>query len=428
MSLTYARTRLGAVTAGLALAITACTVHKTETPPLTGPSELGTSFTIQASPDVLTQDGASQSLVTVTARNNNGQPVPNLSFRADISVGGVITDFGRLSAKNLVTDGSGRATLVYTAPPAPALIVGNGTTVDIQITPIGSNFDNTNPRFASIRLVPPGVIPAPVSPFVPSFPVGSPSIGDNVIFTATVTDPAHGNADVTNQIASFQWSFGDGGTASGQSVTHVFTRVGTFPVTLTITDSLGRTNFVTQSITVGQGQLPTATFVVSPAAPVVNQTINFNASGSTAAPGHVITDYAWTFGDGTSAGGAIVTHSYSQAGTFTVTLQVTDEVGRKSSLISQTITVTNGNPVAQITVSPPTGPVTTTFSFIGSQSTAAPGRTIVRYDWNFGDSASGSGATTSHRYLLPGTYTVTLTVTDDQGKQGIATVTVVVTT
>src|SRR6185312_15025117 len=146
-------------------------------------------------------------------------------------------------------------------------------------------------------------------------------------------------ANAVNQVSSFQWNFGDGSTASGQTVTHAFTSPGNFPVTLTITDALGRTAFITQSVTVGQGQVPTAAFVTSPTSPIVNQTINFNASGSTAAPGHTITTFAWNFGDGTLGDGALVTHAYSQTGSYTVTLKVTDDAGRKSTLASQTIVV-----------------------------------------------------------------------------------------
>jgi microbial collagenase len=90
------------------------------------------------------------------------------------------------------------------------------------------------------------------------------------------------------------------------------------------------------------------------------------------------------------------------------------------------VTVSNGNPTAQITVSPPSSTVGQAISFIGSQSVAAPGRTIVSYSWNFGDGTTGSGPTTSHPYGTAGTYTVTLIVTDDQGKQGIATATVTI--
>ena len=424
MALIHVRSRLGVAAVCLALSVSACTVHKTEVPALSGPSGLGNNITITVSPDVLTQDGQSQSLVTITAIDSNGQPKPNVQLRADIAVGGVVTDFGRLSAKNLVTDNTGRATLVYTAAPAPVVVVGNGTKVDIEVTPLDGNFDNSTPRVASIMLVPPGIVVGPASSFIPSFPVPALNVGDQGVFSAKVVNGS--GADVTNQVASFQWNFGDGGTASGQNVTHTYTRIGTFPVTLTITDAVGRTNFTTQSITIGQGQLPTATFVASPAAPVVNQTINFNASGSTAAPGHNISDYTWTFGDGTGGNGAIVTHAYSTAGSYTGTLQTTDDAGRKSQLTPVPIVVTTGLPVAQITVSPPSGTHPATINFIGSQSTVAPGRTIVSYHWDFGDGTTGSGPTTSHPYNNPGNFTVTLIVTDDQGNSGIATATVTI--
>src|SRR5262247_3658869 len=105
---------------GLAVLASGCTVHKQETPDLAGPSELGTAISIQASPDTLTQDGASQSVVTISARDNNGAPLRSLSLRTDIAVNGVLADFGTLSARNVVTDASGRATVIFTAPPAPA--------------------------------------------------------------------------------------------------------------------------------------------------------------------------------------------------------------------------------------------------------------------------------------------------------------------
>jgi PKD repeat protein len=350
MALMHARIRFGAAILGSALAVSACTVHKQDVPALTGPSELGISITIAASPNVLTQDGASQSIVTITARNNNGQPLANLSLRTEISVGGAITDFGRLSARNVVTDSTGRATVVYTAPPAPAVTIGSGTNVDIVVTPAGTNADNDNPRVASIRLVPLGVIGAPVSPFVPGFTPPAPNVGDAAFFTATVTDPAT-SGDATSQIASFQWSFGDGGTATGRAVTHTFTQPGTFPVTLTITDALGRTNFLTVAVTVAQGQLPTAAYVTSPLAPIVDQAINFNATGSTAAPrsgqqvtfdasatqaasGRTIVSYSWSFGNGNSGTGQTVTTTFTTGATpttYNVLLTVTDSAGKTAS-------------------------------------------------------------------------------------------------
>src|SRR6266508_1592127 len=96
-----------------------CTTKSQDTPPLSGPSEFGTSITLTANPDAINQDGGSQSLITITARDSNGKP-PNrpLSLRTDIFVNGVHTDFGSLSARSVSTDANGVARLVYTAPAA----------------------------------------------------------------------------------------------------------------------------------------------------------------------------------------------------------------------------------------------------------------------------------------------------------------------
>src|SRR5919202_323222 len=183
----------------------ACTLKKQEAPSMTGPSELGTSVTIAVTPDVLTQDGASQSLVTITARDANGQPLRNLSLRAEIYVNGSIVDFGTLSARNVVTDANGRETLVYTAPPY-AGSVDTGTMVQIMVVPAGSDFANATARTASIRLVPPGVV-IPPDGLNPSFTFSPtpPAEGDSVFFAAC-TDPQTPCETASNPITSSSWS------------------------------------------------------------------------------------------------------------------------------------------------------------------------------------------------------------------------------
>jgi PKD repeat protein len=392
-----------------------CTTQKTVIPALTGPSETGTSLTIRVTPDTIFQDGASQALVTITAFDSNGQPLRNLPLRAEITVGGVTTDFGTLSARNVVTDSTGKATLIYTAPPPPPILVGNGTIVAISVTPTGTDFGNAVSRQATIRLIPPGTIGAPPSPLRPEFAPPSAVVGDVSVFSATVTDTS--NNDATPQVASYLWDFGDGRTGAGRNVTHVYTRSGSFGVTLTITDFLGRVAQVSHTITVSPGSNPTASFVTSPSAPNVGQTVNFNAAASTAAPGHIITSYSWDFGDGSSGGGQQTSHAYSAAGTYTVILTVTDDAGRKATA-TQGVTAGAGNPTASFDFSPTAPSAGQPVNFDGRQSTAGAGRTIVSYSWSFGDGTSGSGATTTHTFLTAGTYVVRLTVTDDQGKTG----------
>jgi PKD repeat protein len=411
---------LGALAALVTL--TACTVHKQDAaPPLTGPSDNATTLSITVTPDVLTQDGVSQSLVAVQAFGPNGQPQRSLPIRGEIAVGGAITDFGSLSARNVVTDASGRATFTYTAPPAPPFNNDIGTTVQIVVTPQNNgDYSNANSRNATIRLVPGGVVGPPPSSLRADFvPPPGVTIGNPAIFTATVVDST--NADASAQVVSYHWNFGDGDTATGRSATHVYDDPGNFSASLVIVDVLGRTSIPTfRTVTVGQGQLPVASIVMSPSGPGVGQTVFFDGSGSTAEAGHRIVDYSWNFGDGSGASGPSVTHSYPSAGAYTVSLRVTDDAGRVSAVASQVVNVGQNLPTASFTFSPTSPVATQPVSFNGSQSRAANGRTIASYSWDFGDGTSGNGVQTTHAYVIPGTYTVTLTVTDDVGQTGFA--------
>ena len=396
-----------------------CTMKSQEAPPLTGPSELGTSIVVAVTPDILVQDGSSQSLVTITARDSNGKPLRNLSLRSEIFVGGVATDFGSLSARNLVTDANGRATLVYTSPGAPAgPAVDNNTTVNIVVTPLGSDFGNSTPRLATIRLVPAGIVVPPdgLQPkftFTPSAPTDH----QNVFFDATTS-----TAPSNNPIASFSWDFGDGSTGSGQTATHSYNTPGTYIATLTIRDAFSRSAATTQTVNVGQGSLPAPAFTFSPTSPQVNQSVNFNASASTVGLGRRIASYFWDFGDGTqkSTSSATTTHDFVTAGIFVVTLTLTDDAGRTAST-TNSVTVGTASPTASFTLSPTDPVVGDVVNFNASSSAAPAGHTLVRYTWDFGDGAAGSGVQATHIYTAPRAYVITLTVTDETGKTGTTT-------
>jgi PKD repeat protein len=310
-----------------ALIVGGCTMKKQETPDLSGPSEFGTSIVVSVSPDILSQDGTSQSMVTVSASDPNG-PKRGLTLRAEINVGGIPADFGSLSARSISTDSNGKAIFFYTAPAAPSVAVDEGTVVTIVVTPTNDgDFGNAAPRVASIRLIPPGIIVPPdglkaAFTFSPS----SPNDSQPVLFDASGSSAANGNA-----IASYSWNFGDGGSASGKLVSHAFRSGGTYVVTLTVSDSLGRTGQAAQTITVAPGVNPTAAFSSSPSDPLINQPVNFNASASVAAPGRTITKYDWDFGDGTFGSGAVTSHTYSLARSYVIVLTVTDDSGKKGT-------------------------------------------------------------------------------------------------
>src|SRR5215213_923709 len=103
-----------------------CTMANVDPPPLSGPSEMSLSLTVSANPEVLSLDGASQTLVTVEARDVNGQPKPNVPLRIEIVVNDCVApvapcwkaiDYGTISARTLTTGSNGRSSFTYTAPP-----------------------------------------------------------------------------------------------------------------------------------------------------------------------------------------------------------------------------------------------------------------------------------------------------------------------
>ncbi|MEJ2453850.1 MAG: S8 family serine peptidase [Candidatus Thiodiazotropha sp.] len=171
-------------------------------------------------------------------------------------------------------------------------------------------------------------------------------------------------------------------------------------------------------------QAPTASFSMSPASGVVPLQVSFDAGASSDRDG-TLTSYAWSFGDGQNGSGSTIGHTYTSAGSYTVTLTVTDNAGATGS---RTATLTasipaNQAPTAAITATPASGTAPLQVAFDGSASSDADG-SITAYDWAFGDGQSGNGAVTSHTYSTAGSYTATLTVTDNEGGSDTASTTI----
>lgn len=401
-----------------ALAAAGCAIDKTEVPALSGPSELSLSIALSAQPSILSQDGVSQSAISIQTRDANGQPARNISMRAEIvanSINGLaIFDYGRLSTKAPVTDSNGRATLMYTAPPRLSDPVDNLSQVTILVTPETGDNRSSLARQIDIRLVPPGVVLPPNGVPLPQFTFSpsSPSTFQKVHFDAS-------SSLDDGQIVSYAWTFGDGKTGTGVQVNHEYKVSGVYNVILTVTDDRGltaSTDPVAVNVTASGG--PTAIFTFSPAAPLVDDKVFFNASASTASEGHEIVSYKWNFGtgNGNSASGVTVSKSFGAPGSYTVTLVVTDDTGQEGTAALQVPvgqTGTGPGPTASFTFSPLAPAVGATVHFDAASST--PLSTINSFTWDFGDGGRGSGVTPDHRYNRAGTYTVSLLVTDSDG-------------
>jgi PKD repeat protein len=335
---TFLKTRtlstLVALTATVVLG--ACTVKKTEAPALSGPSEFGLSLQVTATPDILGQDGSSPSQVQIVARGPDGRPARGVSMRVEITAGGVLADYGRLSARTVVTGDDGIARVIYTAPPPLREPVDNFTIVTLLVTPISGDYAGANSRSVEIRLVPPGtvtIIPpngAPVASFVVTpTPVTTFTV---VTFDASATRDEGQPCGVR---CTYAWDFGDGSSGTGMVTRHEYRTAATFTARLTVTDDRGTSSTTSQPVSVTATPAPKAEFTFSPTAPRFGQQVFFNAAASTAAPGFSLVSYDWDFGTGRGGNGLTVAKRYDidlippgavtgDEATFNVTLTVSD--------------------------------------------------------------------------------------------------------
>ncbi len=232
--------------------------------------------------------------------------------------------------------------------------------------------------------------------------------------TCAFTD---GSDDPDGSVVAWQWGFGDGGTATAQNPSHSYAAAGSYTVTLTVTDNQGATGSTSKTVTVtAPNQSPTAAFTSS----CTGLACAFT-DGSNDPDGSVVA-WQWSFGDGGTATVQNPSHSYTAAGSYTVTLTVTDNQGATGST-SKTVTVTAPN-------QPPTASFTVNCNGLScgfTNRSSDPDGTITAYNWTFGDGTSSTAQNPSHTYAAAGAYTVTLKVTDNQGATGSTSQTVTVT-
>ncbi len=237
----------------------------------------------------------------------------------------------------------------------------------------------------------------PNEPPVAAFDVAA--NGLTVNFTDRSSDP-------DGSIESWSWSFGDGTSSSQQNPQKTYSAAGNFTVSLTVRDNRGAANTVTQQVTVSAiNQAPEADFTFTRNGLEVGFT-----NTSSDSDGEIVS-HEWDFGDGTRSTEKDPRKAYTESGTYTVKLTVTDNDGATTSKTQQ-VAVSDSN-------LPPTANFNFSADFLNVQftnlSTDSDG-SVVSSEWDFGDgSRTVSEENPRYTYFSPGSYNVQLTVTDNDG-------------
>jgi len=154
----------------------------------------------------------------------------------------------------------------------------------------------------------------------------------------------------SNTPLTYAWSFGDGGNGSGVKPAHVYAAAGTDTVTLIVTDARGSSSAPARTTATISANQPPVAVAGGPYAVVGANPIRFDGSGSYDPDSNLPLSYAWTFGDGGAGTGATPTHMYVAAGTYSVTLSVTDAKGAPSQPSTTTASISAGADTAVVLI------------------------------------------------------------------------------
>lgn len=287
--------------------------------------------------------------------------------------------------------------------------------------------DGTNKRTATSSI--PNFVVSPPPANIP--PVALFTVDTNNAIAPLKVNFTDGSTDADGKIVSWLWEFETGNTSffNAQTyqkiVSYTFTKSGTYPVKLTVTDDGNLTNSYILNIVV-KNNPPVPILSASPNPVLSLLLVSFFGNNSYDTDGS-ITKYAWDFGDGTTIqqGTTAETHTYSKPGSYRASLTVTDNIG-DSSTANLIITVTNRNPIAKITYTTLTVKAPGSLTFNGDTSTDLDG-TIASYNWVVSNGLTATTPNATFNFSTQGIYTVTLTVTDDSGGTNSTSITVTVT-
>jgi gliding motility-associated-like protein len=352
-----------------------------------------------------------QSILSNTCAGKSLQPEVTLPFQTNT----IIWDFD---------NGQAPITQTTTAPDS-TILQADGTTLYVYkygsvITYSGAGVKNINVKpFNPISSLCGGydelklsfeIFPLPTATFTASAQV---CVNGVVTFTDQSTISS-------GTIKKWMWDFKDGSVlerTSGAAFTHTYTQAGDYaPVVTLLTDN--GCSITSPAKAVHISPLPVALF--SSNTPLCEKRSVQFTDQSTTAEGTIVA-WNWNFGDGQTAITQHPQHTYTSAGSYTVSLTIRSSLGCEQTLAS-TVLVVNALPQVDFLV--PSICLSDVTASFPNQSTNADGSTTnLTYAWNFGDAVkstpSNPNTATSrnptHNYSDPGDYSISLGVTTAQG-------------
>jgi PKD repeat protein len=238
----------------------------------------------------------------------------------------------------------------------------------------------------------------------------------------------HLSASVTGgSNVSYSWTFGDGSSGSGAAPAHTYPAAGTFTATVTAANPVG--SQVASTVVIIEeppaADDPITGLSVSNDGPTdLNNPITLTASVT----GGTNINYDWNLGDGSfiSDDGAVISHTYSTSGTFTVLVTATNSISSASATTEVTVQEPPDEPITGLGVGHD-GP--TAFGQLTTFTTSVSGGTNITYNWDLGDGTliSDGGAMISHTYPTSDTFTVIVTASNTINTE-IATTTLTIFT
>ena len=237
--------------------------------------------------------------------------------------------------------------------------------------------------------------------------------GESIAFSSK------GSYDPDGIIVEHSWDFGDGHTSNKANPSHAYSEPGTYTVTLTVRDNEGATGTATALCTIIAAPTPAPQSpmaeVNGPYSGEEDESISFSSKGSHDPDGYLV-EYRWEFGDGQISTIANPSHTYSEPGTYSVTLKVTDNQGATDTSTITCIISLKANlaPISRAN-GPYRGKANEVISF-SSEGSQDPDGYLVEYRWEFGDGAVSYEENPTYTYANKGNYIVKLTVTDDKNE------------